>query len=147
MRVAFETRRQKMEECERERLRRAVVETAREAEFKRMRLHQQKMAIMEEQKRMKALRGVKKVEERHTREKADIHRRFYEPSVEVLQQREHEWERRRMQRADDLLQRFKKVERIMQQKRDHEAAIREERRVSAPCRSPHAYAAREAIGG
>ena len=78
---------------------------------------------------LKALRGVKMAEERYKREKSDIHRRFYDPTTEVVQQREREWEQRRMQRTRDLQDHMKKVESINEMRRQEEMQMRDARRV------------------
>ena len=128
----FENRRRKLEDRERERLRKEIIEQARAEEARVHRLHQQKIAIMEEQKRLKALRGVKMAEERYKREKSDIHRRFYDPTTEVVQQREREWEQRKAQRLQNLQDHMKKVETINEMRRQEDLQMREARRVSAP---------------
>jgi len=128
VREEFERRRRAQEDKMREKMRAQVVEQAREEERRVHKLHQQKIAVMEEQKRLKALRASKAADEKHKREKSDIHRRFYDPTIEVLQQREREWEQRRSNRTLELQQRMKKVEAINEQRRQADLQMREARR-------------------
>jgi len=128
VRQEFETRRLKREDQMRENMRQDIVDQARKEELESHKLHQQKIAVLEEQKRLKAQRGVKLADERHKREKSVIHRRFYDPTVEVLQQRDREWEQRRVQRTHELQERMKKVEMINEQRRQEDLRKREERR-------------------
>ncbi|KAL1523147.1 hypothetical protein AB1Y20_018102 [Prymnesium parvum] len=128
VRRAFESARQRRGDQERERLRRQVVERARDEERQVHQLYRQKVAVMEEQKRLKALREVELANERYLRERSDIRRRFYEPPAEVVNQREEEWQMRRQQRTRDLQERLKKVEAITEQRRKDLLRLREERR-------------------
>ena len=55
-----------------------------------------------EEKRLRALSSVTRADDAHRREKANIWRRFYEPSSDVIEQREAEWQRRRAERKQRL---------------------------------------------
>lgn len=125
---AAEARQHRREAKERERLRQEVVDRAADEESKVHQLYRQKMAILEEQKRLQALRDVHVAEAKHRKEKSDIHRRFYTPTPEVENRREEEWQRRRMQRNRELRERMKKVE-VMNEQRRFDILRRKQQRM------------------
>ena len=148
LREDSESRARRTVERERARLRRQVISQARE-EAARMQVvnqHQNRVDQMTHEKRIRALRSVRHAEERHRRERADIHRRFYDthydplnnlriqaedPSAEVVRQREEEWQQRRRERRRALEERIRTVQAIDKSKRMEAVVTAQARKVRA----------------
>ena len=93
-----EERQRRDEDRMRERLRRQVLQAAFE-EAQQQAAPIEAVALLEQQKRLRALDSVNRVAERNAAARLDIRRRFYEPTPEQTEQREAEWQRRRMEHA------------------------------------------------
>lgn len=106
----LEAWRKRYEERERERLRSEVVQSAMLDVQKLQQLHRDKMAVQLEQKRLRALRDVQRSEARALTVAGDIRRRVAEPTHEIREIREFEWQSRRLAHQQRLAERMARLD-------------------------------------
>ena len=106
----LEAWRKRYEERERERLRSEVVQSAMLDVQKLQQLHRDKMAVQLEQKRLRALRDVQRSEARALTVAGDIRRRVAEPTPEIREMREFEWQARRQAHQQRLAERMARLD-------------------------------------
>ena len=106
----LEAWRKRYEERERERLRSEVVQSAMIDAQKLQQLHRDKMAVQLEQKRLRALRDVQRSEARALAVQGDIRRRVWEPTPEIREMREFEWQARRQAHQQRTAERMARLE-------------------------------------
>ena len=82
----------------RERMRLQVLQAAFE-EAQQQSSALEAVAFLEQQKRLRALDAYNRAAEINAAARSDIRRRFYEPTPEQTEQREAEWQRRRVEHA------------------------------------------------
>lgn len=108
VRGALEARRQKAEERRREEEARSVVQQQAEHQVL-ARLHREKMMVMAEQKRLRALRDVQRSEARAAAAAADVRRRVADASPEIREQRQAEWTRRQTEHRRETERRKREI--------------------------------------
>ena len=106
----LEAWRKKYEERERERLRNEVVQSAILDVQKLQQLHRDKMAVQLEQKRLRALRDVQRSEARALTVAGDVRRRVADPTPEIREIREYEWQARRHAHQQRLAERMARLD-------------------------------------